>query len=107
MSLRFGALCAIGCFAAFAGASCDAENTNDVGCAPADCTSSCASFGFAGGACEDDVCVCDDSDTDPFEWDGGSDADADADTDSDVDSDGDADTDTDTDTDTNAGMKLG
>jgi len=81
MSLRCAAFCAVGCFAAFAGASCDAENTNDMGCAPADCTSSCESFGFGGGSCEDGVCLCDTSDTDPFEWDGGGDADTDADTD--------------------------
>jgi hypothetical protein len=105
MPFRCAVLCAVGCFAAFAGASCDAENTNDVGCAPVDCTSSCESFGFAGGACEDDACVCDDSDTDPFEWDGGSDADTDSDADSDADSD--SDTDADTDADADVGAKLG
>jgi hypothetical protein len=84
MPSRFAALCAAGIIA-FAGASCDAENENDVTCAEADCTSSCESFGFPGGACEDGACVCDTSDTDPFEWDGGADADSDADTDSDTD----------------------
>jgi hypothetical protein len=78
MPLRFATLVAVALLAA---AACDAENENDVGCAPADCEATCESLGFPGGACEGDVCACDTSDTDPFEWDGGSDADTDTDAD--------------------------
>jgi hypothetical protein len=79
MSPWFATRCAALGVAVLAAASCEAENKNDVRCAPEDCASSCVSLGFPGGACEDDVCACDTTGTDPFEWDGG-DADTDTDT---------------------------
>jgi len=69
--------------------ACEVQNNNSAHCVTADCMSSCQQNGFSGGACSEDVCICDQS-TDTYDWDAG-------DTDTDVDTDTDTDTDTDQD----------
>jgi len=79
MSAGIRAIAALSMTACFVFASCEAENTNDVSCAPADCTASCTALGYTSGACAEDACECGIADSDSYTWnDGGIDTSADA-----------------------------